>query len=119
MKVYFWPYFNERSRSYHLSQSTANRTWLSGPDKQEIFILVNSKSERKVNSLPPLGFELVISGMLAHLSNHSAKSHITLSAHSTELSHNLTLYKSCQSAFIVHWNLKNNPTNPIQSNPIQ
>jgi hypothetical protein len=30
---------------------------------------VNSKSERKVNSLPPLGFELyVIFGMLAHLS---------------------------------------------------
>jgi hypothetical protein len=29
----------------------------------------------KVNSLPPLGFELVIIGMLAHLSNHSTKSH--------------------------------------------
>jgi hypothetical protein len=38
-------------------------------------LAVNSKSERKVNSLPPLGFELVIFGMLAHLSNHSAKSH--------------------------------------------
>jgi hypothetical protein len=38
-------------------------------------LTVNSKSERKVNSLPPLGFELVIFEMLAHLSNHSAKSH--------------------------------------------
>jgi hypothetical protein len=38
-------------------------------------LAVNSKSERKVNSLPPLGFELVIIGMLAHLSNHSTKSH--------------------------------------------
>jgi hypothetical protein len=36
---------------------------------------VNSKSERKVSSLPPLGFEPVIFGMLAHLSDHSAKSH--------------------------------------------
>jgi hypothetical protein len=38
-------------------------------------LAVNSKSERKVNSLPPLGFEPVIFGMLAHLSDHSAKSH--------------------------------------------
>jgi hypothetical protein len=38
-------------------------------------LAVNSKSERKVNSLPPLEFELVIIGMLAHLSNHSTKSH--------------------------------------------
>jgi hypothetical protein len=38
-------------------------------------LTVNSKSERKVNSLPPLGFKLVIIGMLAHLSNHSTKSH--------------------------------------------
>jgi hypothetical protein len=38
-------------------------------------LAVNSKSERKVNSLPLLGFELVIFGMLAHLSDHSAKSH--------------------------------------------
>jgi hypothetical protein len=37
--------------------------------------LAVNKSERKVNSLPPLGFKLVIFGMLAHLSNHSAKSH--------------------------------------------
>jgi hypothetical protein len=37
-------------------------------------LAVNSKSERKVNSLPPLGFELVIIGMLTHLSNHSTKS---------------------------------------------
>jgi hypothetical protein len=35
-------------------------------------LAVNSKSERKVNSLPQLGFEPVIFGMLAHLSNHSA-----------------------------------------------
>jgi hypothetical protein len=39
-------------------------------------LAVNNKSERKVNSLPPLGFELVIFGMLAYLSNHSAKSHV-------------------------------------------
>jgi hypothetical protein len=38
-------------------------------------LAVNSKSERKINSLPPLGFEPVIFGMLAHLSNHSTKSH--------------------------------------------
>jgi hypothetical protein len=38
-------------------------------------LAVNSKSERKVNSLPPLGFEPVIFGTLAHLSDHSAKSH--------------------------------------------
>jgi hypothetical protein len=38
-------------------------------------LAVNSKSERKVNSLPPLAFVLVIIGMLAHLSNHSTKSH--------------------------------------------
>jgi hypothetical protein len=38
-------------------------------------LAVNSKSERKVNSLPPLGFEPVIFGMLAHHFNHSAKSH--------------------------------------------
>jgi hypothetical protein len=38
-------------------------------------LTVNSKSERKVNSLPLLEFEPVIFGMLAHLSNHSAKSH--------------------------------------------
>jgi hypothetical protein len=41
-------------------------------------LAVNSKSERKVNSLPPLGFELVIFGMLAHLSNHSAKSYVII-----------------------------------------
>jgi hypothetical protein len=33
----------------------------------------NCKSEHKVNSLPPLGFEPVIFGMLAHLSDHSFK----------------------------------------------
>jgi hypothetical protein len=43
----------------------------------------NSKSERKVNSLPLLGFEPVILGMLTHLSNHSSKSHpiVTWKAH--------------------------------------
>jgi hypothetical protein len=38
-------------------------------------LAVNSKSEQKVKSLPPLGFESAIFGMLAHLSNHSAKSY--------------------------------------------
>jgi hypothetical protein len=38
-------------------------------------LAVNNKSERKVNLLPPLGFELVIIEMLAQPSNHSAKSH--------------------------------------------
>jgi hypothetical protein len=46
-------------------------------------LAVNSKSERKVNSLPLLGFELVIIGMLAHLSNHSTKSHPHYSSFST------------------------------------
>jgi hypothetical protein len=41
-------------------------------------LAVNSKSERKVNSLPPLRFEPVIFEILAHLSNHSTKSHPTL-----------------------------------------
>jgi hypothetical protein len=38
-------------------------------------LAVNSKSERKVNSLPLLVFKPVIFGMLAHLSSHLAKSH--------------------------------------------
>jgi hypothetical protein len=38
-------------------------------------LAVNSKSEQKVNSLPPLGFEPEIFGMLALLSDHSAKFH--------------------------------------------
>jgi hypothetical protein len=38
-------------------------------------LAVNSKSERKVDSLPPLGFEPATFSMLAHLSNRSAKSH--------------------------------------------
>jgi hypothetical protein len=41
-------------------------------------LAVDRKSEWKVNSLPPLGFEPVIFGMLAHLSDHSAKSHLTI-----------------------------------------
>jgi hypothetical protein len=40
-------------------------------------LAVKSKSERKVNSMLPLGFKPVIFGMLAHLSNHSAKFHPT------------------------------------------
>jgi hypothetical protein len=38
-------------------------------------LAVNNKSERKINSMPPLGFEPVTIGMLVHLSDHSAKSH--------------------------------------------
>jgi hypothetical protein len=38
-------------------------------------LAVNSKSEQKGNSLPPLRFEPVNFGMLAHLSDHSAKSY--------------------------------------------
>jgi hypothetical protein len=38
-------------------------------------LAVKSKSERKVNLLPPLGFEPVTFGMLTHLSDNSAKSH--------------------------------------------
>jgi hypothetical protein len=45
---------------------------------------VNSKSEQKVNSLP---FEPVIFGMLAHLSDHSAKSHPKFHTHPVSLSH--------------------------------
>jgi hypothetical protein len=36
---------------------------------------VNSKSEQNVNSLPQLGFEPVVFGMLAPLCDHLAKSH--------------------------------------------
>jgi hypothetical protein len=46
-------------------------------------LAVNSKSERKVNSLPPLEFEPVIFRMLAHLSDHSAKSHPRYDTYST------------------------------------
>jgi hypothetical protein len=38
-------------------------------------LAINSKSEQIVDSLPPLGFEPATFGMLAHLSDHSAKSH--------------------------------------------
>jgi hypothetical protein len=38
-------------------------------------LAVNSKSERQVNSQPPLGFEPGIFKMLTHFSDHSAKSH--------------------------------------------
>jgi hypothetical protein len=38
-------------------------------------LAVNSKSEWRVDSLPPLGFESAIFGMLAHLSDRSTKSH--------------------------------------------
>jgi hypothetical protein len=42
-------------------------------------LAVNSKSERKDNSLPPLGFEPVVFGMLAHLPDHAAKPHLLMS----------------------------------------
>jgi hypothetical protein len=38
-------------------------------------LIVNTKSERKVDSLPPLGLEPVIFSTPAHLSDRSAKSH--------------------------------------------
>jgi hypothetical protein len=38
-------------------------------------LTVNNKSERKVDSLPPLGFKPETFGMLAHLSDHFTKSH--------------------------------------------
>jgi hypothetical protein len=41
-------------------------------------LAVNSKSERKFNSLPLLGFEPVIFGMLAHLSDRLAKPHLQM-----------------------------------------
>jgi hypothetical protein len=41
-------------------------------------LAVNSKSERKVNSLPSLGFEPVIFGMLAHLSDNFSQSHLNV-----------------------------------------
>jgi hypothetical protein len=43
-------------------------------------LAVNSKSERKVDSLPPLGLEPVTLGTVAHLSNRSAQSHLPKSA---------------------------------------
>jgi hypothetical protein len=60
------------SPSQHGRQANTVSTHILPP------LTVNSKSERKVNSLPPLGFELVIFRMLAHLSDHSAKSHSLL-----------------------------------------
>jgi hypothetical protein len=41
-------------------------------------LAVNSKSERKVDSLPRLGLEPLTFGTLAHLSDRSAKSHSIL-----------------------------------------
>jgi hypothetical protein len=38
-------------------------------------LAVNSKSEQKVDLLPPLTFKPATFGTLAHLSDHSAKSH--------------------------------------------
>jgi hypothetical protein len=38
-------------------------------------LTVNSKSEQKVESLPPLKFKPATFGALAHLSYHLAKSH--------------------------------------------
>jgi hypothetical protein len=38
-------------------------------------LAVSGKSERKVDSLPPVGLEYATFRMLAHLSDHSAKSH--------------------------------------------
>jgi hypothetical protein len=48
-------------------------------------LAVNNKSERKVNLLPPLGFEPVISGVLVHFSNHSAKSHPVIASYFREV----------------------------------
>jgi hypothetical protein len=50
-------------------------------------LAVNSKSERKVDSLPPLGFEPVTFGTLAHFSDRSAKSHPDKSIIPQEISH--------------------------------
>jgi hypothetical protein len=36
-------------------------------------LTVNSKAERKVDSLPPMGFEPATPGTVAHLSDRSAK----------------------------------------------
>jgi hypothetical protein len=38
-------------------------------------LTVNSKSERKIDSLPLLGFKPATTGTQAHLSDHLAKSH--------------------------------------------
>jgi hypothetical protein len=38
-------------------------------------LAVNSKSEQRADSLSPLGFKPATFRMLAHLSDHSAKSH--------------------------------------------
>jgi hypothetical protein len=47
-------------------------------------LAVKSKSERKVDSLPLLGFEPVTFRMIAHFSDHSAKPHPLISCLSLE-----------------------------------
>jgi hypothetical protein len=49
----------------------------TGDDKPQwaLPLVVNSKSERKLDSLPPLGLELATFSMPVHLSNRLAKSH--------------------------------------------
>jgi hypothetical protein len=43
-----------------------------------LHLAVNSKSELKVDSLPPLGLDLVTFGTLEHLSDHSAPTPLSL-----------------------------------------
>jgi hypothetical protein len=47
----------------------------SQPNPTLLPLAVNSKSQPKVDSLPPLGLDSATFGILAHLSDCSAKSH--------------------------------------------
>jgi hypothetical protein len=60
-------------------------------------LAVNSKSKRKVNSLSPLGFEPVTFGMLVHLSDHSAKSHLRIQDILYHIGYQLTCRGNTQS----------------------
>jgi hypothetical protein len=73
LRILFRAALGAESRVCHPGNTTGRQTTRSAHVQPPL--AVNSKSERKVNSLPPLGFQPVIFEMLMHLSNHSAKFH--------------------------------------------
>jgi hypothetical protein len=72
-------------------------------------LAANSKSERKVDSLPPLGFKPVTIGTLVH---HSAKSQletlVTPLSATCQLVFNLRKIQACHNAkYSVKWTFAN------------
>jgi hypothetical protein len=81
-------------------------------------LAVNSKSERKVNSLPQLGFQPVIFRMLAHLSDHSAKAHLSNLISFTDIFvltnfQRILVVAVCEYVFICHCKIITTKTTEI------